>query len=105
MPVLRSLHHHGVGLEFFDQLLGPLREEGALIASANEVNVLALEAFGEMQKGGLEAGLSVANTVDDVGLEVGGADEHVFGEGAGHVHRSWKRVVHLLVPVYSICHY
>ena len=57
-PVRGRLHHNGVGLQLLNELLGALGKHGGLVESTNKVNILSIEALGQMQKRRLETSLS-----------------------------------------------
>ena len=57
-PLGRSLHDHSVGFDLFDQFLGSRRQQGRLIARANEVHILAIKAFGQVKQSRGEARFS-----------------------------------------------
>ena len=58
-PLAARLHVHVVGLQFLNEFLGALSKHRALVASANEVDILSIEAFGQVNKSRLEARISI----------------------------------------------
>jgi hypothetical protein len=85
-----SLDKHGVWLELFDEFLCSLGEHGGLIHRSNHIDILPIEALGQVDQGSVKAVLStqlesrvhlpVSNSVVDGGVEVGCTDEDVAGE-------------------------
>ena len=59
--LLTSLNEDSVGLKFFNKLLRTLSKHGRLVHGANEVDFLTIEAFSQVDKGCLEAVLSIRN--------------------------------------------
>lgn len=47
-PLLAGLDDHSVGLQFLNQLLSSVGEHSALVASSNEVDILSVEAFTQL---------------------------------------------------------
>jgi hypothetical protein len=60
-PLLTCLQNDSVRLQLFDELFGPVCEHRALVAGADEVDILSVEAFCQLYQGGFEAGLSESN--------------------------------------------
>ncbi len=102
-PSLTCLHIHCIWLDLLNELLRSLCQHCALVHRADQVDLLAVEAFSEVDHGGLEAGLPVADALVGRGLQVGCPDEDMPGEGGGDV-RSHDSLVDGLVPVYSVRH-
>ena len=56
--LLAGLNNNCVWVNFLDQLLGSLSKHSGLIHGTNKVDILAIEAFSQMNHSGLEAVLS-----------------------------------------------
>ena len=60
-PLRRGLHYHSVWLQFFDQFFGAGRQQSRLVARAYQVDILAIEAFSQVEQGRGEARFSKRN--------------------------------------------
>lgn len=49
-PLVAGLHVDVVGLQLLNEFLGALGKHGALVASADEVHILSIEAFSQVNK-------------------------------------------------------
>lgn len=54
-PLLVGLHHHGFGLDFLDELLGPLSQHGRKVRATNQEDLLSIESLSQVHEGRLEA--------------------------------------------------
>ncbi len=131
---LVGLDQDGVRLQLLDELLGALGQHGRLVGRANQIDLLTVEALGQVDQGRVEAVLSkvqgtrsgfkiinsrnhrsseklnnllylpIAHSIVETGVEVSSACEDVAGEG-GAIVGSKHPLVGCPVPVDSICHF
>jgi len=62
-PVLFSLNNNSVGFDFLNEFLSTLSQHGRLVHSTNKVNIFTIESLGQMDECGLEAVLTVSESI------------------------------------------